>query len=132
MSGATGTYSVPIFSLYHSFSFFGRSANVVASLPYGVGNFHGTAFGVENHLYRSGLLDSAFRVSVNLKGGPSMAPQKFVKWKQKVLLGSSLKVIAPTGQYHRPSFSIMGEQPLGLQTRIWFARNVGENGCSIT
>jgi hypothetical protein len=33
---ATGTYSVPIFSYYHSLSFFGRSANVVASLPYGL------------------------------------------------------------------------------------------------
>jgi Putative MetA-pathway of phenol degradation len=99
VSGATGAYSVPIFSYYHSFGFFGRSANIVASLPYGVGNFRGTAFGAEQHLYRSGLLDSVFRISVNLKGGPAMPPQKFIKWKQKVLLGASLKVIAPTGQY---------------------------------
>ena len=47
VSGATGTYSVPIFSYYHSFSFFGRSANVVASLPYAVGNFQGTVLGAE-------------------------------------------------------------------------------------
>jgi hypothetical protein len=99
VSGATGAYSVPIFSYYHSFGFFGRSANIVASLPYGVGNFQGTAFGAEQHLYRSGLLDSVFRISVNLKGGPAMPPQKFVKWRQKVLLGVSLKVMAPTGQY---------------------------------
>ena len=99
ISGATGTYSVPIFSYYHSFGFFGRSANIVASLPYGVGNFRGTAFGAEQHLYRSGLLDSVFRISVNLKGGPAMPPQKFIKWRQKVLLGASLKVMAPTGQY---------------------------------
>ena len=99
ISGATGTYGVPIFSYYHSFGFFGRSANIVASLPYGVGNFQGTAFGAEQHLYRSGLLDSVFRISVNLKGGPAMPPQKFIKWKQKVLLGASLKVMAPTGQY---------------------------------
>src|SRR5664280_2964622 len=33
ISEATGTYSVPTFSYYHSLSFFGRSANVVASLP---------------------------------------------------------------------------------------------------
>ena len=38
VTGATGTYNVPIFSVYHSFSFFGRSANFVASLPYAVGN----------------------------------------------------------------------------------------------
>jgi hypothetical protein len=99
ITGATGTYSVPIFSIYHSFSFFGRSANVVASLPYAVGNFQGTAFGAEQHLYRSGLLDSVYRLAVNLKGGPAMQPQKFAKWKQKVLLGASLKILAPTGQY---------------------------------
>jgi hypothetical protein len=99
VSGATGTYSVPILTYYHSFSVFGRSANVLASLPYAVGNFQGTVFGAEEHLYRSGLLDSAFRISVNLKGGPAMAPREYVKWKQKVLLGVSLKVAAPTGQY---------------------------------
>ena len=55
VSDATGTYSVPIFSYYHSFGFFGRSANVVASLPYGVGNFEGTVSGAGNNLYRSVL-----------------------------------------------------------------------------
>jgi hypothetical protein len=99
VSGATGTYSVPIFSYYHSFGFFGRSANVVASLPYAFGNFQGTVFGAEQHLYRSGLLDSVYRFSVNLKGGPAMPMQKFMKWHQKMLLGASLKVSAPTGQY---------------------------------
>jgi len=44
-TGATGTYNVPIFSYYHSFNFFGRSANVVASLPYAIGNFKGTVNG---------------------------------------------------------------------------------------
>ena len=28
-----------------------------------------------------------------------MKPPQFAKWKQKVLLGASLRVIAPTGQY---------------------------------
>ena len=99
VSGAVGTYNVQIFSYYHSFSLFGRSANVVASLPYALGSFHGTAFGAEQHLYRSGLLDSNFRFSINLKGGPAMPVQKFLKWHQKILLGASLKVLAPTGQY---------------------------------
>jgi hypothetical protein len=99
VSDATGTYSVPILSYYHSFDFFGRSANVVASVPYGVGNFQGTINGAGDNLYRSGLVDSVFRFSVNLKGGPAMPAQQYLKWKQKILLGASLKVIAPTGQY---------------------------------
>jgi Putative MetA-pathway of phenol degradation len=99
VSDAKGTYGIPIFSYYHSFGFFGRSANVVASLPYAVGNFNGTVAGAGTNLYRSGLVDSVYRISVNLKGGPAMPPKEYVKWKQKVLLGVSLKVIAPTGQY---------------------------------
>jgi hypothetical protein len=31
--------------------------------------------GAEQHLYRSGLLDSVYRFSVNLKGGPAMSIQ---------------------------------------------------------
>jgi len=100
ITGATGTYQVPIISYYHSFGFFGRSANITGSLPYAVGNFQGTVLGgARTKIYRSGLVDSAFRLSVNLKGGPAMPAQKFMKWQQKVLLGASLKVVAPTGQY---------------------------------
>jgi hypothetical protein len=99
ITGATGRYSVPILSYYRSFSFLGRSANMTVSLPYAVGNFQGNLAGQPHQLYRSGLLDFTSRVSVNLKGGPSMPAQEFRKWRQKTLLGVSLKVVAPTGQY---------------------------------
>jgi hypothetical protein len=99
VTGATGKFSVPSIALYHAFSFFGRSANVLAALPYGVGNFEGEVLSQHRQVYRSGLFDSVFRLSVNLKGGPAMEMPKFVKWKQKTLLGVSLKVIPPTGQY---------------------------------
>ena len=99
ITGATGTYSVPIFSLYHSFSFLGRSANVEVRLPYAVGTFRGSVLGTNLQIYRSGLMDSGVRFSVNLKGGPAMPFSQFVKWKQKIVLGASLKVSAPTGQY---------------------------------
>ncbi len=99
ITGATGTYSVPSLSYYHSFSFRGRSANMNLTLPYAVGNFQGNVAGQPSQVYRSGLLDFTSRVSVNLKGGPAMPAQAFRKWRQKTLLGVSLKVVAPTGQY---------------------------------
>jgi len=99
VTGATGAYSIPIVGYYHSFSFFGRSANINAALPYGVGTFQGNVFGTHRSAYRSGLLDFSLRLSVNLKGGPALTPKEYAKWKQKMLLGASLRVIAPTGQY---------------------------------
>jgi hypothetical protein len=94
-----GNYVVPILSYYRSLNFFGRSANFLAALPYGVGNFSGKIGENAQSVYRSGLADFTCRFSVNLIGGPAMHAREFVKWKQKALLGASLKVIAPTGQY---------------------------------
>ena len=126
VSGAKGTYSVPIFSYYHSFSLFGRSANVVGSLPYGVGNFQGTAFGAGQHLYRSGLLDSVYRFSVNLMGGPAMPPQEFIKWDQKTLLGFSLKVMAPTGQYDPTKLINWGTNRWSFKPEFGYSRRWGK------
>src|SRR5438034_9773701 len=87
ITGATAKASVSVFSYTHSFHLWGRSASVSASLPYGVGNFHGTVVGTDTNAYRSGGLDSSFRLSMNLKGGPAMDLQEFRKWQQKTLLG---------------------------------------------
>jgi hypothetical protein len=95
ITDATATLDV---CYYHSLSFFGRSANITASLPYGVGHFQGKFLGNETKLYRSGLLDSIFRFSVNIKGGPTMSAKECESWHQKTILGVSLKIVAPTGQ----------------------------------
>jgi hypothetical protein len=99
ITDATARLNMPLVALYHSLGLFGRSANVTATLPYGVGHFEGTAFGTETTVYRSGLFDSVYRFSVNLKGAPAMTLGEFRKWQQKTLIGVSLKVVAPTGQY---------------------------------
>jgi hypothetical protein len=99
ITGATGIYNVSTFTYYRCFSFFGRSANLAASLPYAVGTFQGQVQQQQRSVYRSGLVDFGARFSVNLMGGPAMPADKFARWKQKVLLGASLKVVAPTGQY---------------------------------
>jgi outer membrane putative beta-barrel porin/alpha-amylase len=99
ITGATGRLDVSTATVYRSLSVFGRSANVTATLPYGVGHFKGTVIGAEVSAHRSGLLDTAYRFSVNLKGGPAMGFAEMRQWQQRTLLGVSFKVVAPTGQY---------------------------------
>jgi hypothetical protein len=122
---ATGTYYVSIFSYYHSLNFFGRSANVTASLPYAVGNFQGKVSGQPTSIYRSGLLDSSFRFSVNLIGGPAMQPKEMAKWRQKRLLGLSLKVIAPTGQYSGTKLVNWGSNRWAFKPDIGYSERWG-------
>ena len=126
ITGATATYSVPVFSYYHSFNFLGRSANITASLPYGVGTFEGNVLGAQKSVYRSGLLDLQVRFAVNLKGGPAMPVKDFVKWKQKTLLGASLKVIAPTGQYSGKKLVNWGINRWGFKPELGYSRLFGK------
>jgi hypothetical protein len=86
-------------SYYRGLNFLGRSANLTISVPYGFGDFKGTVREVPAEQRRSGSLDSAVRFSVNLFGGAAMTPAEMAKWRQDVLLGVSLIIVAPTGQY---------------------------------
>jgi hypothetical protein len=42
ITDATAILDISIFNYYHSLNFFGRSANILASLPYGVAHYQGT------------------------------------------------------------------------------------------
>ena len=125
ITGATGRVSIPVFSYYHSLSFFGRSANFTASLPYGVGNFRGKVLGAETNAYRSGLLAMTLRFSVNLIGGPALNPGEFMKWRQKNLLGLSLKVVPQTGQYDPTKLVNLGNNRWAFKPELGYSRRWG-------
>jgi hypothetical protein len=122
ITGATANISVPILSYYHALNFFGRSANIVGTLPYGVGNLQGMVQGAEGHLYRSGLLDSVYRFSVNLKGGPAMPLEEMRRWRQKTLIGVSLRVVAPTGQYDPTKLINWGNNRWAFKPEVGYSR----------
>jgi hypothetical protein len=126
ITGATGTYNVPVLGVYHSFDFFGRSANVNAALPYAIGHFQGNLAGVPRQIYRSGLVDFTCRLSVNLKGGQSMDIEEFREWRQTTLLGVSLKVLAPTGQYDPTKLVNWGANRWALKPEFGYSKRRGK------
>jgi hypothetical protein len=125
ISDATGRLSAPSFSYYHGFSFFGRSANATVSLPYAIGDFQGNVNGAEEKIYRSGLTDTVYRFAVNLKGGPAMSVKDFISWHQKLLLGVSLKVVAPTGQYDPTKLVTPGANRWAFKPELGLSRRWG-------
>ena len=125
ITGASGNPKLEILSVYHTLSFFGRSANFTAYLPYGFGHYQGDVNGTQGKIYRSGLLDSVFRFSVNLKGGPAMSPEEFRSWRQKTLLGTSLTVVAPTGQYDPTRLINQGSNRWAFKPELGFSQRHG-------
>jgi hypothetical protein len=125
ITDATANIHLPILGLYHSLGLFGRSANLTVVLPYGIGNFQGKVIGSETNVYRSGLLDSVYRLSVNLKGGPAMDLQSFKKWRQRTLIGASLKIVAPTGQYDPRKLLNYGANRWAFKPELGFSQRHG-------
>ena len=67
----------------------------------------------------------SIRFSVNLMGGPAMQPQQFAKWKQRVMLGASLRVLAPTGQYDPTKLSNWGTNRWALKPEFGYSQRWG-------
>jgi hypothetical protein len=83
----------------HSFGVLGHTASFAMSLPYANANITGNVEGLPGHAYRSGLADSRFRIAVNLIGDPALAPEEFARRSPSTIIGTSISVDAPTGQY---------------------------------
>jgi len=122
---ATARLNAPSLTYYRAFSLLGRSANVIAGVAYGVGTFEGTVLGEQESIYRSGLFDSVVRVSVNLVGGPAMSLPEMRTWQQKTLLGVSLKVVAPTGQYDPTKLINLGANRWAFKPELGLSRRWG-------
>ena len=122
ISGATGTYNVPVFTYYHSFGLLSRSSNISASIPYAIGTFQGQAIGMDEQIYRSGLLDMTFRLAINLKGGPAMQLSEFRQWEEKTLIGVSVKVVAQTGQYDPNRLVNWGSNRWSFKPELGYSR----------
>jgi hypothetical protein len=116
---------------------FNRSATATVILPYVVGDLKGRYLGEPAAVNRSGTGDLGVRLGINLLGAPAMSFREFAAFKPKTMLGASLTVRAPTGQYdssrlinigtNRWSFmpeigvvQVMGKWAVDAYVSIWF------------
>jgi len=125
IANSSGELNIEAFSYFHTFSAWGRSANITASLPYVVGHFRGDVNGAPRQIYRSGLVDSVFRFSVNLRGGPAMDIRQYASWQQKTLVGASFTVTAPTSQYDPMVLINAGTNRWGFKPEIGCSQRWG-------
>ncbi|QFU76821.1 transporter [Halioglobus maricola] len=102
VTGLDSKIATGLLGYLRSMSLFGRSANFILEVPYsnGTSEVEHSELGLVERDYR-GLGDIAATVSVNLMGAPAMTKADFSQFRHdpKPVLGASLKVVAPTGEY---------------------------------
>src|SRR3954454_890091 len=83
----------------HVFQLWGQSAKLNVAAPYSWLGGNAVFAGEPIQRTVNGIGDTAIRASVNLYGAPAMDLKSFRNYQQNLILGASLTVTAPTGQY---------------------------------
>ena len=126
ITDARGTIQTPVITLYHAFSFFGRAANVTGSLPFARGDMRGTLSGQAREVHRAGIADVTARFAVNLVGARAQTLAEVVKNRPgRALLGASLRVTAPTGQYDPTRLVNIGTNRWAFKPELGYMRRAG-------
>jgi hypothetical protein len=102
-----------------------RQANAMVLFNYVKGRASGTVFEEQQAITRSGLSDMRVRFSMNLIGGPALTPQEFAAYKARTLIGTSLTIIAPTGQYDPNRLVNIGSNRWSFKPEIGLSTPVG-------
>ena len=126
VTDASGSIHAPIVSLYHAFDFFGRSATVTGSLPFAFGDVSGKLAGEDRAITRRGIADTSVRLAVNVYGGPALKSNDFVKTPlSRSILGASVKVVAPTGEYDPTRIINIGTNRWAFKPEIGYTGRAG-------
>ena len=90
------TVETPSLGVGHSFSLFGRTAQAFGALPF---SWIQGSKGGETRVTRAGVGDMRIRLSVLVRGAPATSLSEFAKVPRRTILGTSLTVAAPTGEF---------------------------------
>lgn len=107
--------------------FFGRASKVEALLPFSSGRWEGVQAGVgQRRRELTGLADARFAFTVNFLGAPSLAANEFRSYRQKTIVGATLQLIVPTGQYDGTKLINLGANRWGFKPELGVSRAIGK------
>jgi hypothetical protein len=109
-----------------TFAVAGQTASAAVLLPYVWGRFTGDVQEQAREVSRSGLGDIRLRFATNLLGDPALTPEEFTKRAPDTTLGTSLTVIAPTGQYDSARLVNIGTNRWAFKPEVGISQPLGD------
>jgi hypothetical protein len=105
----------------YTFGLAGKLALMTGALPYAWGDVSGRVFEDAQTVTRSGLSDARVKLSVNLVGNPAMGVRQYVKTPRKTIVGTSLTVVTPAGQYYDTKLINLGTNRWAFKPEVGVA-----------
>lgn len=109
------TMHTAILAYARSLDVWGKSAKLDLILPYSHLSGSAMTLGKLRERNVSGLNDPRFRLSANFYGAPALSVQEFATYQQNLIIGGSIQVSVPIGQYDE-------EKLVNLGNNRWFIK----------
>ena len=122
---ASARINTTAFAFTRAFNLAGRSANAGVALPVIGGHVEGLYLGEPAEVDRFGIGDPRFRVAMNLYGAPAMTPKEFASYHQRLIVGISLTLAPPLGQYDSTKLINLGTNRWSFKPEIGLSRASG-------
>jgi hypothetical protein len=109
------TMNTGVLAYARTLDVWGKSGKCDVILPYSQLSGSAMVAGQPRERKVSGFNDPLFRFSVNFFGAPALSLQEFANYQQDLLIGASVQVSAPLGQYDK-------DKLVNLGNNRWFVK----------
>jgi hypothetical protein len=120
------TVTTPSLGVARSFSLFGRTAQGFAAVPFSWADVSGKVLGDAKTTYRAGLSDMRLRLSVLVRGAPASTVAQVAKAPPRTILGTSVTVVAPTGEFYADKLINLGSNRWSIKPEFAVSRPFGD------
>ena len=113
-----------VFAYARVIEMFGQSGKIDLIIPSACIN--GDAIYQGEHISRDvcGMGDIKTRLSLNVYGSPALSLKEFAGYKQDIIVGLSLQVTAPTGQYEKSKLVNVGNNRWAIKPGIGISKGI--------
>ena len=108
-----------------SLGVWGNSAKFDVVVPYTSFSGHALVGGQQKEREVSGFNDPLFRFSMNFYGAPALSVKEFAGYKQDLIIGASLQVSAPLGQYDDTKLINIGNNRWSFKPQLGISKAWG-------
>ena len=123
--GHSRVHALPV-GYVRSLDVFGKSGNIALVVPLVDLTATATLNGAtEARREVSGLGDPTLRLAVNFYGAPALKPAEYRAWRQDLIVGASLAVTAPFGQYDKDRLVNIGANRWSVKPELGVSQALG-------
>lgn len=136
ITDATSRAKHAVFGYLRSFNMFGKGAKIAVGGTYTDFSAQGMVQGEPEARADQGFTDPGLKISVNLLGSPALKLSEFKGYHQNLILGVSLGITAPLGQYDSDKLINLGFNQWAVKPEVgiskMFERWIVEGSAAVT